>query len=271
MTTTLFLQILFSFILGGGLITFLSLVAEKANEKIAGIILMFPSTIVLGFFFLGITTSAEKVASIIPATIIPLGIVVFSSVIYIHTAQFYSNYIPTKIKQIVATFITSSLLWFVLTSPFAIWKFKNLVIGVIGYFFLALIAHYILNRKKNMKPILKPVYSRAQILLRALFMGTIISIVVLLGKTLNLFWGGIFTMFPAATFASLIILHFYYDPNQLFFFMRKAPIGSLSLFIYALSVMMLYPLIGIVFGTIAAYTICLLFSILLIKYQQKLI
>ncbi len=267
MTLTLSLQIITSFIIGGGLITFLSLLAEKANVRTAGIIMMFPTTIVLGFFFLGLATSADKVASIIPATLIPLGIVVFSSVIYIYVALFYVNRIRSKIQQIIATLITSSIIWFVLASPFAFWKFNNLPVGITGYLLVAILAHFILNRQKNSWPILKPVYSRKQILLRALFVGTIISTVVFFGKTLNPFWGGLFTMFPAATFASLVIFHYYYEPNQLSFFMCKAPLGSLSLFAYALLVMFFFPVTGIVWGTISAYSLSLLFSLLLIKLQ----
>lgn len=253
--------------MGGGLITGLSLLAEKANEKIAGIIMMFPTTIVLGFFFLGATTSAQRVASIVPATLTPLGVVVFSSVIYIHMALFFARYFPSKIQQISATFITSSIVWFVLATPFAYWKFDNLWAGIIGYLLLVIIAHVILNRQMHSKPDVQLTYNRKQVLFRAVFIGTVIATVVYLGKTLDPFWGGVFTMFPAATFAALMIFHFHYQPDQLFFFFRRAPVGSLSLFIYAIGVMLLFPAIGIVWGTVWAYCASLLFSMLLIKLQ----
>lgn len=76
MTSTLIVQLLISFILGGSVISFISLIAEKANENISDIIIMFHTTIVLGFFFLGFTTSAQKVANIVPATLIPIGITI---------------------------------------------------------------------------------------------------------------------------------------------------------------------------------------------------
>lgn len=47
MTSSLLLQLVVSFIVGGCFITFHSLIAEHTNENIAGIIMMFPSTIVL--------------------------------------------------------------------------------------------------------------------------------------------------------------------------------------------------------------------------------
>ena len=61
MTSVLLAQVLVSFFVGGSLITLLSLIAEKSNQHISGIIMMFPTTLVLGFFFLGLTTNAEIV------------------------------------------------------------------------------------------------------------------------------------------------------------------------------------------------------------------
>lgn len=253
MTSILIVQILVSFFVGGSLITILSLIAEKTNQHISGIIMMFPTTLVLGFFFLGLTTSAENVSKIIPATLIPLGIVIFSSVIYIYSAIFYEVRFKYKIVQILYSLLTSIIIWFFLASPFAIYKFTNILIGVIGFFIIIVSTHLILKSKKFQLNLIKPKYTKTQILIRAVFTGSIISTVVLLGKTLNPFWGSIFTMFPAATFATLIILHFYYEPKQLFYFMKNIPIGSISLFIYAISIMILFPKVGIWIGTIISY------------------
>jgi len=270
MNTTLIIQIIVAFVIGGCFITLLSLLAERANENVAGIIMMFPSTIVLGFFFLGLTTSAEKVSLIIPATLIPLGIVIFSSVIYIYCSIFFSKYFKSKITQIAITFGTSSLIWFLLAVPFAIWKFTNLIAGIAGFFFLITVTHLILDNRKYPEEIPRPKYTKMQVTIRAFFTGSIIATVVLLGKALNPFWGGVFTMYPVATFAALVIFHFYYQPGQLFYFFKQAPIGSIALFIYVIAVMMLFPKFGIVVGTILSYSFSFAFSILLIRYQLKL-
>ena len=270
MTLIAFLQVFASFIIGGGFIATLSLVAEKTNERIAGIILMFPTTIVLGFFFLGVTTSAGKVAEVIPATLIPLGIVVFSSLIYIHVAKFYERYKLSASKQVIATFITAAAIWFVLAAPFAIYRFHNLGTGICGYFILTSATHYFLNRDKAIAIMPRPAYTRKQVLFRAVFIGGIIALVVLLGKTTGPFWGGIFTMFPAATFAGLMILHFYYEPKQLFFFMQRAPLGSLTLFVYAITAMLAFPKWGVGGGTGIAYGISMLFSFALIWVQHRI-
>ena len=106
--------------------------------------MMFPATIVLGYFFLGIATSAEKVAEIVPATLAPLGVVIFSSVIYITVAKAFAS-IRHRVLRSVVTLIAGSVLWFILVAPFAIWKINNLLLGTIGYILFNLLAHYLLN------------------------------------------------------------------------------------------------------------------------------
>lgn len=269
MTTVLFIQIVISFFVGGLLVTILSLIAEKASQHISGIIMLFPTTLVLGFFFLGYTTSAKNVSAIIPSTFIPLGIIILSAVIYIYCAAFFAYYIKKKIFQILCSLIISIIIWFLLVCSFAIYKFSNTLIGIIGFFAIIIIAHFILTRKKYETSLNRPLYTKVQILIRALFTGSIIATVVFLSKTLNPFWGGIFTMFPAATFTTLIILHFYYEPSQLFFFMRNAALGSISLFTYTAAVMLLFPILGIWIGTFVAYCISLIVGLLLIKLKLR--
>lgn len=269
MTSLAILQVFASFIIGGSIIAILSLLAEKANEKVAGIILTFPTTIVLGFFFLGIATSATKVAEVIPATLTPLGIILVLAAVYIHLAIWIERRIISKTTQIAYTFFLSSIVWFILVFPFAVYKLNNLVSGIAGYFFFVFLAHYLLNRDKTVFSITRLSYSRGQILFRAFFVGSIISIIVLLGKTTGPFWGAIFTMFPAATFAGLMILHFYYPPPQLFFFMRRAPLGSFALFVYAIAAMLFFPRFGIAGGTGLAYLISMVVSFGLIRLQKS--
>ncbi len=261
-----FVQVSLAFVAGGSFMAILSILAERSNDRIAGIIMMFPTTIVFGFFFLGWVTSPTKVALIVPSTLMPLGLVVFSSAIYIYTAKFISQFKFAKRVEILLSFFTSILIWLALAVPFALFKFSNLIYGIAGYSVLSLITYHILNLKQNGQDLPRPIYNTKQKIFRAVFMGSMIAVVVLLAKCLNLFWGGLFTMFPAATFSALITFHFYYEPNRLFFFMKRAPVGSISLFLYTISVMLLFPLIGIFFGTIGAYGVSLISSLILIQY-----
>jgi len=268
MPKTLAIQLFISFLVGGGFVTLLSFLAEKAKENIAGIIMMFPSTVVVGLFFLGVTTSAEQVAGIVPAILIPLGIVILSSVIYSYFARVFKRLTISKLYQVGLTFVCTSIVWFLLAAPFAVWKTDKLLVGLCGYLLLIGLAQVVLNRNTDRQAPARIVYSRLQILFRAVFIGTVIACVVFLGKVLNPFWGGIFVMYPAATLAALMIFHWYYEPEQLLYFFKKAPLGSLSICVYCLSVMFLFPKFGVGLGTGLSLTICMVFSLTLIKLQK---
>lgn len=55
--TLFIIQLITSFLVGGAVIALLSFIAERVHKRIAGIVLAFPTTVALGFFFLGWTLS----------------------------------------------------------------------------------------------------------------------------------------------------------------------------------------------------------------------
>ena len=142
------------------------------------------------------------------------------------------------------------------------------MVGVLGYLLLILITHLLLQRKNYEKPVTFT-YTLSQKIVRATFVGFIVFLVVLLGKLLNPFWGGMFAVFPAAFSSLLMILHWYYDPKSLFPTIQKVALGSLSLFAYAITAMLVFPQFGIIIGTLFAYAVSLVVTLLLIKFQPK--
>jgi len=245
------------------------MLAEKARESVAGIILMFPSTCVLGFLFLGITTSGAQVAEAVPSTLGTFGIVILSSVVYINFAKGYEKLQVQKGLKILLSFFSASVVWFVLAFPFAFFKVKNIWLGLGIYAVLGFLAHLILKKASSGKSPKRMIYAPRQTLFRAFFIGAVIMLVVLAGKLLDPFWGAMFVMYPAATLSSLVILHYYYEPEVLFYFFKQAPLGSLSVVLYCLVVMFFYPGLGIVWGTLLGLFVCVLFSALLIGLQRK--
>lgn len=268
MNNILLLQLIISFIIGGSFVALLSLIAERVSSRFAGIILAFPSTIAIGFFFLGWTLSPQAAAKIVPATLLSLGFSVLYPIIYVYSAIWCSKFISSKIQQIIFCFSISTLFWLVLSLPIVILKINNLALGIVGYIVLALLAHVLFSTKKENKSSLQP-YTLKQKIYRSAFIGLIIALAVFFGKTFGSFWGGAFATFPAAFSSSLIILHWYYEPQKLFSVVRKVPLGSLSLCTYLLTVMIAFPLFGFVFGTIIAYCVSLITTIILLKIQRQ--
>jgi hypothetical protein len=261
-----FFQIVTSFVVGGAGIALLSFIAERASSRTAGIVLAFPSTGALGYFFLAWAASPEAVAKIIPATFIPLGLTAMFPVFYTSIAEALSPHLSRKSFQVLASFFLSTVCWLALALPAALFKFSNFALGLIGYILLVLLADFFLHHKKHSKsPTLS--YTTGQKIGRAAFVGLIIVIVLVLGKTLGIVWGGVFAMFPAAFSSSLMILHWYYDSENVSAASQKAPIGSLSICVYSLVVMVTFPRFGFVAGTALSYVGSLITTLILLKIQ----
>jgi uncharacterized membrane protein (GlpM family) len=244
------IQILSAFLIGGSFVALLSILAERAPSNIAGLILMFPSTLAIGLFFIGLSTSPAAVADVIPITPIALGIAQLFTVIYIWT----SRKIPKKTLSITLSTLIASLSFIIMASPLAFFGFHSLTLSMLSYFILAFIAHYFLDIRNNTPD--EPLhikYTTKQKFTRAIIGGTNIAIVVILSKTLGPIWGGVFSMFPAVGISNLIILHFHHSSEFLLRTCRKTPIGSFILIIYAVTAMLTFPSYGIILGTLISY------------------
>ncbi len=253
--------------MGGGFVALLTFLAEKSSSKVSGIILSFPSTVLISFFFLAWTQSTEEVATIIPATFIPMGVSILFPVFYIYFARLGSKFINGRIQLILFSLGSSTSIWLALSIPMAYHKMTNIVFGIIGYILLAVLGHILLNRKKSSE-VQAHSYSIWQITARAAFVGLLVALVVFLGEISNPFWGGVLAIYPAALSASLIVIHWYYGHENLFGLCRKIPLGSLSIFVYAIVVMLVFPIYGFVLGTAVAL-ICSLATSFLLSLLSK--
>lgn len=264
MNNIFFIQLITSFLCGGFSIAVISLIAERVSTRVAGMILVFPSTVVLGFFFLGWTLSPEAVVKVIPKTLIPLGLTALFPALYLYNATICTKFLKKKFWQIVATFVATTIMWFFLC---VILRFPGLAVGVLGYGLLAILAHFFLTRKNYRKPI-PLTYTLSQKVGRAVFAGCIIFLVVFLGKVLNPFWGGIFSVFPVAISSSMMILHWYYDANELYPAVQRVPIGSIASLVYIFIVMFVFPAVGFILGTIVAYVISVVAALLVYQITE---
>ena len=256
------IQLIVSFFVGGSFVALLTFLAEKATSRLSGIILSFPSTVLLGFFFLAWTQSPEEVASIVPGTLVPMGITVLFPVFYVYIAQFGSAFIQKRLPLILLSFFISVSIWLLFALFVAQYKMSNLFYGIIGYLILTTIAYFLLSRSDIQHP-QSHSYSVWQIIGRAVFVGFLVALVVYLGEVVNPFWGGVFAMFPAALSSSLMVIHWYYGPKTLLAVFKEIPLGSLSIFVYAITVMFVFPVTGFVWGTLIALVASLITSILL--------
>ncbi|MEK7588347.1 MAG: hypothetical protein AAB438_00840 [Patescibacteria group bacterium] len=248
------LKLVILFIIGGGTIALLSFIAEKSSTKLAGVILSFPSTIVISFIFLAYTNSIDTVIQVAPTAFIPLGVGLIFPIIYIYTARFLNKLNIPKILEVSGSFLISTIFWLVISIPLAEIHFSNIIFGIIGYFVLLTLAQIILEKEKNETPPLVT-YSTTQKIARASFIGSIVVLMAILSKFISPFWGSIFSVFPAGVGSLLMIFHLQYSPANLSGLVQKLPIGSLLIFIYIISVLYFFPIYGVILGTLFSYTL----------------
>ncbi len=261
------IQILSAFLIGGLFVAVLSIMAERAPSNLAGLILMFPSTLTISLFFIGLSLSPAAVADIIPVTPITLGIAQLFTVIYIWT----SRKLGKKSYSLFISTLVASLSFIIMASPLAFFELKSLSLSMLGYFILTAIAHYFLDiRNHTTSNPVQITYTGKQKLTRAFIGGASISIVVILAKTLGPFWGAIFSMFPAVGLSNLLILHFHHSSDFLLRTCRKIPLGSFILVIYALSAMISFPAYGIIIGTLISYLSSITYYFFIIWISKKL-
>ena len=256
MTQALAAQLVVSFVAGGAFIALLSLAAERVSPAIAGIILNLPSTMVLSFFFIGWTLGPARVAEIAPALPLTFGVTLLFNVVYVLVAL----RVPGKVAGMAVATVAGLGFWFSLTASLAYWRFNQPLLSTAGFAVAVIIAHLVFRRlAKDAAPV-RMHFTTTDIVLRSCCAGGIIATVVLLSKTLGVFWGGMFSAFPAANLSSMLILHRSRGAHSLSGIVRNMPIGAISPLIFLFAAAAAFPAFGTVGGTVAAFLISGAFS-----------
>ena len=260
-------QLLASFVVGGLAVTLLTLLAEQVHPRTAGIILSLPTNLAVSLFFIGWTLSPGAVAEAaigIPAS---LGASLIFVAIYVWMAARIRR---RTIGTFALTFVCGLLGWLVIALPLALYIIQSIALSLVLYVFLACVAHMWLNREAEDADAVAPIrYTFLQRSGRALFAGFLIMMVVYLSKTLGPLWGGVFSVFPAATSSGLLILHWQRDAEILKKVYRTVPLGSPIFLLYTLMCVLTFPGMGIVLGTILSYIACFIAVWVYLRFLQR--
>ena len=248
MESTFWIKLGLSFVVGGIWVSLTTFAAERFGSKIGGLLGGFPSTAVVTLFFIGITQTPHIASQ--ATTIMPFS-QGFNGIFIIMYTLFAK-------RGLVPGIFTALLAWFLLATIVVSSGIENFFVSVVGWLFLFIGCYIILENYMNItsQPKIAVHYSALQILLRALFGGTVIAFAVLMGKLGGPIYGGIFATFPAMFIATLIITHRSrgYKFSQA---VAKALMvsGVLNVALYAIFVRYVYLWTGLLAGTAIAITI----------------
>lgn len=239
------LQVIISFFVGGVLIALQTLLAERVPFRWRGPILTMPSTMALGFFFIGLTKTpfdVRQAAFFFPAALA-------SSYMFVLIYALLSQ------KNLLVNLFCSYTTWCIVA--FIILKYppQNLTSSIFLYGLpIAILAYLIVGRLPQITNIIPVPINWRHILIRSLIGGSVVSMIVILSKTLGNIWGSLFSAFPAA-FTSTFLIYSFVHGKKVIPSIAKSLFfpGSIVFVIYACIAGLTFPKFGIWLGTLFSY------------------
>jgi len=246
LSDSLLLHLVLAFAVGSVWVTLVTVIAEKAGSMVGGIVGGLPSTSVYSFFFIGLNQSPTVAAQ--ATAVFPLA--------FSFTCVFLLSYAFFAWKGFSASLFISLIIWFALSSLAVISGIKNYALSLIVAIPIFLGIYYILTEKLRFETLAgAPTrHTAPQIVGRAIFAGSIVSLAVLLSQIGGPIFGGIFSAFPATFTSTLYIVNKSRGVNFSRAITKPLIVsGTLTIIPYSAAVKYLYPSIGIWLGTIGSY------------------
>jgi uncharacterized membrane protein (GlpM family) len=238
-------QLFISFVAGGLAIALTSLLAERTEGFWRSVILTIPTTLALGFLFIGITKTPGDVTQ--AALMVPAGLA--PSYIFVTTFAILSrfNFLKAITGGLILWTIVSA---FLISYPPASYLTSTFLYSLPVVFITYVIANR-LPGTADLKPL--PINAR-NMLIRSLIGGFVIALAVFLSKTLGNTWGGLFSVFPASYSATLGIYYFTQGKNAIPSVVKSLFFpGVIGFIVYGWVAAVTFPTYGVWIGTLLSY------------------
>lgn len=255
LTEEFLVRVLFSFLVGGLYIGAMTRISERFGSKLGGLLISLPSTALVGLSFIALTQNPEALVS--ATTVMPSSIAA-STIFLVAFVLLY------KYGWLVAYFGAIAL-WFALNLPLVILNVENIWISLLLAILLFSISATYFHKHPHRR-LDSFDSSRKVFLLRVIFAGSFIALAVLLAKLAGPVWGGLFSSFPAAFSASVIIFARTHGIEFTSSVSKTMVNGNMANVAFVTSIFFLVPYVGAGLGILFAYFICLGFAIFSYKY-----
>ena len=255
--TSLFvLKLVLSFVLGGLWITAGVALAERRGSKAGGLVLGFPSTVLLAIVFIGWTQSTQ--AAVLATSVIPA----------VHGINALYVLITVSLlgRRPWAGWGAGLAVWSACAALVVVSKFDDFAAGVLVY--AALLAVSIWRIGRILPNDAEAARGRAAgpllIALRGALGGAAVALAVLIAKLGGPLVGGVFAIFPAVFTGALLATAVSHGPAFSAAVMRSTLIGGTSCVIFAAAVRASFVPLGLAAGTVVS-TLAALANTLLVR------
>lgn len=255
------LQTILPFFLSALVVILIMYIAEKYGTKTGGILGTLPSTIVVAYIFISLNKGvdfASKSAAIVPAELGINIIFLLVFVIIVHRSR-------------ILAFAASLTIWAVLSSVLLYFELENIYISLALYVLALVLTFIVLELVKKIPSTGKVVvkYTPKKILFRGFLAGLTITTAVLLsnvGATIT----GIFSVFPVIMLSTMLISVYEHGSDFAAAIAKSMIIGLVSILSYVVSVHFLYPIYGLIAGSVLAYCVSIIFTLIIFKLRNKI-
>ncbi|BBO69663.1 hypothetical protein DSCA_35930 [Desulfosarcina alkanivorans] len=241
-------------------VVLLSLIAEWASPRIAGIVSGYPLGAAISLYFIGLENGNRFAARS----------ALFTAAGLAATIAFVGGYL-LGIRWAHGRGRLRSLAFSVLPGiaayGLAAWTLSYLPVNWISAPSIAitgmLLAAWGFRRIPNVKIRQKIRLGISVTLLRAVFAALVILAITTVAGAVGPRWAGLFSAFPITMLPLLVIVQFTYETDHVRTIIKNVPRGLGSLLIYALVVAAFYTRLGIAWGTLLGYLAATIYLIML--------
>ena len=244
-------QLVITFLVGSFWLTGATILAEKFGAKIGGVIAGMPSSIVIALFFIG-WTQTPVVAS--QATVVVPLIMGIDGLFILTYASLVRQSFPLAL-------LSSLFVWLCFSFVIVLIHLNNFGLALTGFLGLLLVSYGAMEYVLHVKSLAgrHTPFTFSNVLMRGLVSGLIITLAVAFAKLGGPLIGGVFASFPAVFLSTMILTYFAQGKAFSVSVMKTLLLsGTINATVYASAVRFLYPLLGLIEGTISSFLLSLI-------------
>jgi uncharacterized membrane protein (GlpM family) len=259
-TEEFLVRVVLSFLVGGIYIGAMTRISEKFGSKIGGLLISLPSTALVGLAFIALTQNQD--ALVAATTVMPSSIA--ASTIFLVVFVILNNKFGWLISYAGAIAV-----WFALNLPLVIAGIESISLSVfIAIILLSISVRYFHKHPHRKLPPME--VSKKVFIFRVVFAGSFIALAVLFAKLAGPEWGGLFSSFPAAFSATVILFSRAHGVEFISSLSRSMVQGGVANVVFATGVFFFAQAVGSALGIIFAYLVCLAFATFSYRFVNRI-
>lgn len=224
----------------------LSFVAEKVSVRLAGLLSGYPIGTAIILHFYGLEYGAQFAADAAVFNLCGLLASQCFAYTYYRASQKTASLVVTSVLALAGYLLPAFMV-----SQMNPTRLTALIIAIIATTLFCIL----LRGKRGKQVTASKGWSTRLVAGRLIFTATLVLAVTAFADIVGPVWAGLFSAFPVALYPLVLLLHREYGPETARTILENFPYGLWSVIAYALTVSLIYPVYGVVLGTLLGFAV----------------